>query len=347
MLLCTIGLPEGQAETCLDHASERHGRSWRILTLGSLTISWLACPTESEERSLRLRPAPSLREGSKGARGFAQDDSCEKHVLLGGWDEDGFGGFAPAFHFDFAVGADGAGYHAGGVEWGGDVALMVEGDYAAFTLLIDQLFHDSVVGGLLERDVEVADAFADIGGDDIAHEEFADSSAGDSAAFVVRVSAGADDGRIAHAAGHFVGGAAGGGASCEVAVLVESDYADCAVFAHWIVRHRGGFLLVFICFFSCALVLLPEAFVVEVVGRDEIDALRFGEGFCAGADEHHVRRFFHYEAREVDGISDVLQGGNGACGESFTVHDGGVHFGDAVASVIGAATGIVQAGVFH
>ena len=137
MLLCTIGLPEGQAETCLDHASERRGRSWRILTLRSLTISWLACPTESEERPLRLRPAPSLREGSKGARDFAQDDSCEKYVLLGGWDEDGFGGFAPAFHFDFAVGAYCAGYHAGGVEWGGDVALMVEGDYAAFTFLID------------------------------------------------------------------------------------------------------------------------------------------------------------------------------------------------------------------
>ena len=85
----------------------------------------------------RLRPAPSLREGSKGARDFAQDDSCEKYVLLRGGDDYWFGGFAPAFHFDFAVGAYCAGYHAGGVEWGGDVALMVEGDYAAFTFLID------------------------------------------------------------------------------------------------------------------------------------------------------------------------------------------------------------------
>src|SRR5579864_5041131 len=267
--------------------------------------------------------------------------------LLSCWDEDWFCGFAPAFHFDFAVGAGGARNHAGGVEWGGNVALMVEGDYAAFAILFDQLLHDYVVGCLLERDVEVADAFADIGCDDIAHEEFADACAGDGAAFVVGVGAGADDGRIAHAAGHFVDGASCRGAGCEVAMLVEGDDAYGAVFAHRIVGHRGGFLFVRVCFFFCALVLLPEAFVVEVVGRDKVDALRFGEAFGPGADEHHVRSFFHHEAREVDGIRDVLQGGDGAGGEGFAVHDGGVHFGDAVASVIGASTGIVQAGVFH
>ena len=102
-----------------------------------------------------------------------------------------------------------------------------------------------------------------------------------------------------------------------------------------------------VCFFFCALVLLPEAFVVEIIGRDEFDALRFGEALGAGADEHHVRSLFHHEAREVDGIGDVLQRGDGTGGERFTVHDGGVHFGDAVAGVVGAAAGIEKAGVFH
>ena len=96
--------------------------------------------------------------------------------------------------YGLAVGADYAVHHAVGVERGGDVALAVEGDDAAFAFLRDEFFDDDVVGGLLERDVEIADAGADVRGDGVAHVEFADAGAGDGATVVIGVGAGADDG---------------------------------------------------------------------------------------------------------------------------------------------------------
>jgi hypothetical protein len=76
-----------------------------------------------------------------------------------------------------AVGADYAVHHAVGVERSGDMALAVESDDAAFAFLRNQLFHDHVVGGLFERDVEIADAGADVCGDGVAQVEFADAGA--------------------------------------------------------------------------------------------------------------------------------------------------------------------------
>src|SRR5215469_290459 len=114
--------------------------------------------------------------------------------LLGCRNDDGLGGFAPAVHHDFAVRAYRTGHHAGGIERRGHVALAVESDYPAVAVLVDELFHYHIVRGFLERNVQVANSLADVSGDDVAHEKFAGAGGGNSAAFVVGVGAGTNDG---------------------------------------------------------------------------------------------------------------------------------------------------------
>ena len=88
---------------------------------------------------------------------------------MGSGDDDWLSGFAPAFHRDFAITANSAGHHAGGVERRGDVALVVESDYAAFAVLVNEFLHHHIACGLLERNVQVADALANVSSHDIAH----------------------------------------------------------------------------------------------------------------------------------------------------------------------------------
>ena len=79
--------------------------------------------------------------------------------------------------------------------------------------------------GLFERLVAIADAGGDIGGGIGADEIFAEAGAADGAA-LVGPGAGADDRRVADAAGSLGEDAAGGSGGGEVAVLVERDSAD-------------------------------------------------------------------------------------------------------------------------
>src|SRR5215472_7752638 len=112
--------------------------------------------------------------------GMTSHSKHSRFSILGG-DDDWRGSFAPAFHFDFAVVANCACHHAAGVEWSGDIALMIERNDPAFAVLIDELFHHYIVGSLLERDVKIAHALADIGGDDVTHEKFSHARPRDAA----------------------------------------------------------------------------------------------------------------------------------------------------------------------
>src|SRR5580700_2438042 len=62
------------------------------------------------------------------------------------------------------------------------------------------------------------------------HDAFAVAGAGNAAGFGVRVAAAADERGIADASGKFAAGAAGGSASDEMSVPIESDGADRAGF---------------------------------------------------------------------------------------------------------------------
>ena len=95
------------------------------------------------------------------------------------------------------------------------------------------------VGRFLRAFAVELHARADIARDADADEEFAGAGGADAADAVLRVGAGADDGRIADAAPAFAGGAAGGGAGGDVAVRVERDDADGAELV--IVRRQRQF----------------------------------------------------------------------------------------------------------
>jgi hypothetical protein len=88
---------------------------------------------QGEQECLSHRRQELLSYPKFGADSF----SYAAARLLCCWDDDWLGGFAPAFHFDYAVGACCARHHSGGVEWRGDVALMVERDHAAVAVLLD------------------------------------------------------------------------------------------------------------------------------------------------------------------------------------------------------------------
>ena len=84
---------------------------------------------------------------------------------------------------------------------------------------------DHLVGGGL-RGLAFFDEGADFAGEGEADEVLADTGAGDGASVVVGVGAGADERRIADAAGEFGLHATGGGGGGEVAFGVAGDGAD-------------------------------------------------------------------------------------------------------------------------
>ena len=90
---------------------------------------------------------------------------------------------------DLTVGANRAAHHPVAIENHGHVALTIKADDSPFPVLCDEFFHDHIVGGFLERYVEISYARTDIGGDHVAYEKLADSGRGNRATVVVGVSA--------------------------------------------------------------------------------------------------------------------------------------------------------------
>ena len=149
------------------------------------------------------------------------------------------------------------------------------------------------------------------------HDAFAVACAGNAAGFGVGVAAAADERGIADASGKFAAGAAGGSAGDKMSVLIESDGADGAGFVADMMF--GGVRIL-----EAAGPGDAFAFVDEVFGRAERDAVFGGEFFGACRDDHHVFGMFENLAREAYGIADPFDGGDRAGFQRGAVHDDGV-----------------------
>src|SRR5581483_2389363 len=110
---------------------------------------------------------------------------------------------------------------------------------------------------------------------------------------VVRVRAGADNGRVADASRKLAGDAAGRGRGREVARSVERDGADRAVD---LVVAEGTAL-------ALALERRAPPARAEPAARRHRDAVRAREALGPGAGEQHVRAPLHHGARGVDRIA--------------------------------------------
>ena len=145
------------------------------------------------------------------------------------------------------------------------------------------------------------------------HDAFAVAGAGDAAGFGVRIAAAADQRGIADAAGKFTAGAAGGSSGEEMSLLIERDGADGAGFVAEMMF--GGVRIA-----EAAAPGDAFAFVDQIFGRTECDAVFFGEFFRAAGDQHHVFAVFEDAARQADGIVDVFDGGDCSGFERAAVH---------------------------
>jgi hypothetical protein len=170
-------------------------------------------------------------------------------------------------------------------------------------------------------------------GEDDFHDGFAEACGGDGAGFEVGVAAGADERRIADAAGKFTAGAAGGSGGEETALFIECDGADGALFVTAMMLGGVGVIAAALPGFALG-------------GRDEIfgiakgNALRVDEAFGALGDQHHVGTFFEDGASGLDGIFDAAETGDGAGAERGGVHDDGVTFDLAIEIEVGAVAGV-------
>ena len=135
------------------------------------------------------------------------------------------------------------------------------------------------------------------------HEVLAAARRGDGASRVVRVSAGADDRRVADAAPALVRHAAGRGRGGEVAVLVARDGADRAEESDVLIGGGGDALALLR--LERFLELLPPPLGVEVAAGNQRYALLEREFLRAFAREHYVRRALHDQARKLDRVLDV------------------------------------------
>ena len=149
------------------------------------------------------------------------------------------------------------------------------------------------------------------------HYPFAVAGAGDAAGFGVGIAAAADQRGIADAAGEFTAGAACGSSGEEMALVIESDSAYGTGFVAEMMFGGVGIA-------EAAAPGDAFAFVDQIFGRTECDAVFFGEFFRAVGDEHHVFAVFEHAAREADGIVDVLYGGDCSRFERAAVHEDGV-----------------------
>src|SRR5207248_8283042 len=158
--------------------------------------------------------------------------------------------------------------HAFSIEWHGNVGLGIESNHSAIAMLLDELLHDHIIGRLLERDVQVPDALADVRCHDVAHEKFAGAGSRNRAALVIGISSRAKDRGVSHAPGHFHYGSARGSAGGQITDLIQGHYTDGSMLFG--PRKSRSFLLL-----GCfgILVPLPFAFIEEKIGRDQFDSL--------------------------------------------------------------------------
>src|SRR5438552_17696561 len=123
---------------------------------------------------------------------------------------------------------DAGAVHDFAVERHRDAAAAVDGNQAATTAEAGDLRQGGAAGPG-ERFAAIPHAGRDVEREHRAQEELAVAGAGDGARGVVGVDAGADDRRIADAAGKLAGDAAGGGRRREVAGAIQRYRADRAV----------------------------------------------------------------------------------------------------------------------
>jgi len=170
---------------------------------------------------------------------------------------------------------------------------------------------------------------------------------------VLRVGAGADDRRVAHAAVLLVRHAAGGGPGRQIARAVERRTSDGAVFVvvdrgkgdplRTPLRDAGAAMFEFAR--DSQLSTAPVGLKI-LVGHEFIAELP-GEGLSAAADQHDVRGAFQDVSRQDDRIADVLQAGDRAGVQRATVHDRSVELAGALRIHDGAMTCVEERRVFH
>ena len=85
----------------------------------------------------------------------------------------------------------------------------------------------------------------------------------------------------------------------------------------------------------------------EISGFDHFQGVQAGEGFGAGADEQHVRGFFHHRARGVDRMFDASDAGHRARAQPVAVHHRGIEFVRLVAGEHRAVAGVEQRAVLE
>src|SRR5262249_2703465 len=105
-------------------------------------------------------------------------------------------------------------------------AALVQRDQSADAVLLVGQLGNRVLRCPLHGGLLVEHAGDDVVGDRVPDEQFARPGAGDAAGPVVGVGAGADDGRVPHAAGELVHQPPGRGPGGEVPLLVHGDRAD-------------------------------------------------------------------------------------------------------------------------
>ena len=158
-----------------------------------------------------------------------------------------------------------------------------------------------------------------------------------------------DNRRVANAAEPFVSHTAGGCSRGEIACLVERDGADCS--------EVGALLLIvartqkrpLLCplLLEGALKLLPSKVRAEIALRDKLNAAAFlRERLGASAHHQDVRRLFHDESREPDGVLDARHASDRAGHSSAPVHDCRIQFVCAFVREHGALPGVELRRVF-
>jgi len=174
---------------------------------------------------------------------------------------------------------------------------------------------------------------------DRANEVLAVTGGGDGADPVLGVGSGSDDRGVAHATRALVRHAAGRGGGGEITSRIERDRAYGAVGGRKEVRHRAAVALAF--------KLSPSLLGAEVAVRHQRQPFFQGEFLRARPDQQNVPGLLHHAARELDRISHVPYGRDGARPLLPPLHDGGVELRGSIAGERRTPTGIEERVVFQ
>src|SRR5207245_610373 len=184
-----------------------------------------------------------------------------------GGHNDGLGILAPALNGDLSIGPYCSSHHAVGVEGGGHVALLIERDHAAISMLLHKLFHHHLIRRLVQSDMQVAHPLADVRRHDIAHEKFACPGSRDCTAYFVGVGSRTENRRVSYAPRHFHYSSARGSAGGEIASLVQRHHPNRTVL--FTCRKSRRFVFLFGRF--GILIALPFAFIEKKIRRNQFD----------------------------------------------------------------------------